>query len=110
MEAKKVTSRELRQAKVLLLREIPLSEPSLAPKTAESLAPCPSTPAPARPARRTGASSESPRSTSDLSQRYYGEAPVGLRRYERAAGDAVPPIPPKSALTTEDYAIHTAYA
>ena len=29
MEAKKVTSRELRQAKVLLLREIPLSESSV---------------------------------------------------------------------------------
>jgi hypothetical protein len=30
-------------------------------------------------------------------KRYYGEAPVGLWRYERAVGDAVPPIPPKTA-------------
>jgi hypothetical protein len=30
-------------------------------------------------------------------KRYYGESPVGRRRYERAIGDAVPPIPPKTA-------------
>src|ERR1035437_1039127 len=30
-------------------------------------------------------------------KRYYGESPVGLRRYERAVGDAVPPIPSKTA-------------
>jgi hypothetical protein len=32
------------------------------------------------------AAPEPPRSTSDSNQRYYGEAPVGLRRYERAVG------------------------
>ena len=42
---------------------------------------------------------ESPRSTSDLNQRYYGETPVGLRRYERAAGDTVPPLPRKQRRT-----------
>ena len=30
-------------------------------------------------------------------KRYYGEAPVRLRRYERAVGDAVPPITLKTA-------------
>ena len=42
------------------------------------------------------ASPEPPRSTSDSNQRYYGEVPMGLRRYERAVGDAVPPITPKT--------------
>jgi hypothetical protein len=31
---------------------------------------------------------EPPRSTLDPDQGYYGEAPVGLRRYGRAVGDA----------------------
>jgi hypothetical protein len=43
------------------------------------------------------ASPEPPRSTSDPNQRCYGEAPVGLRRCERAVGNAAPPIPPKTA-------------
>ena len=30
-------------------------------------------------------------------QRCYGEAPMGLRSYEQAAGDAVSSIPPKTA-------------
>lgn len=56
METKEVTSRELRQAKILLLREIPLSEPSLAPQSAEPLVPYSSDLAPDRPAGRPGAS------------------------------------------------------
>jgi hypothetical protein len=32
-------------------------------------------------------------------KRYYGEYPVRLRRYARAVGDTVPPIPPKTVRT-----------
>jgi hypothetical protein len=46
---------------------------------------------PARTAR------EPHRSTLDQDRGYYGETPMGLRRYERAPRDAVPPIPPKTA-------------
>jgi site-specific recombinase XerD len=41
--------------------------------------------APDRPAGRTGASREPPRSTSDSNQRCYGEAPVGLRWWNGGA-------------------------
>jgi hypothetical protein len=44
------------------------------------------------------AAPEPPRSTLDPDRGYYGEAPVGLRRYERALGDAVSPIPPIPSL------------
>ena len=38
-----------------------------------------------------------PHSTLDLDRGYYGEAMVGLWWYERTVGDAVPPIPRKTA-------------
>jgi hypothetical protein len=54
-------------------------------------------PAPDRAEGRAGASPEPPRSTLDLDRGYYGEAPVGLWRNDRAVEDATPPIPPKTA-------------
>jgi hypothetical protein len=44
------------------------------------------------------AAPEPPRNTSDPDQRYYGEAPMGLRRCERAVENAVPPITPKMPI------------
>ena len=32
-----------------------------------------------------------------------GEAPVRIRRYERAVGDAVPPVPPKTAKNRDTH-------
>ena len=49
------------------------------------------------------AAPEPHRSTSDSNQRYYGEAPMGLRRNERAVGDAVPPIPLETAKSPNQY-------
>jgi len=49
-----------------------------------------SNPAPDRAAGRTAASPEPRRSTSYSNKRYYGEAPVGLWRCERAVGDSTP--------------------
>src|ERR1035437_8680810 len=63
------------------------SEPSLAPQTAEPLAPIPPTLHPTLPRNAP----EPHRSTLDPDRGYYGEAPMGLWRYERAVGDAVPP-------------------
>ena len=67
------------------------SKPSLAPQTAEPLAPYSSNAAPDRPAGRAGTSREPRRSTLDPDRGYYGEAPVRLWRDERAVGDATPP-------------------
>ena len=39
------------------------------------------------------------RSTLDPDRGYYGEAQMGLPRYERAVGDASPPIPPNQRRT-----------
>jgi hypothetical protein len=47
------------------------------------------------------ASPEPPRSTLDPDRGYYGEAPVRLRRDERAVGGAVRPIPAKTAKNRE---------
>jgi hypothetical protein len=55
------------------------SEPRSSPYTAELLAPDASRPAPDRPASRTGASPEPPRSTLDPDRGYYGETRVGFR-------------------------------
>lgn len=45
------------------------------------------------------AAPEPHRSTSDSDQRYYGEAPVELWRYDRAVGDAIVPINPKIGVS-----------
>jgi hypothetical protein len=63
------------------------SEPSLTPQTVSGprfLQPC------TRPFRERHRSL--PVVPPLVERRYYGEAPVGLRRYERAVGDAVPPF------------------
>ena len=77
------------------------SEPSLAPQTAEPVAPYSPTAAPGPPAGLPVASPEPPRSTSDRRSEVlrggYGEAPEGLRGHERAGGDAVALIPPEAA-------------
>jgi hypothetical protein len=71
------------------------SEPSLAPQTAEALAPIPPTlhPTLSRDAPET------PRSTSYQDKRYYGESPMGLRRDERAVGMPSLPLPRKQRRT-----------
>src|ERR1035441_10157544 len=76
-----------------LLRLGDTSEPSLAPQTAQPAAPLP--PPCTRPSR--GTPRRLPVTPLIPDQRGYGESPVRLRRHERAVGDAVPPISPKTA-------------